>query len=229
MPDPPLPGGAPAGGFRPVRPEDRARAAKPVPPEPPPEQPKPPDKPKPPEDVKPPRKPDQAPELPRPPRPEAEPRAENARLVALGRAAFASLEYGRAAQRFRQATQEAPREPLAHFLLAQALVALGKYREAVDAIHAGMELRPDWPAAHFPPLELYGANVADWPAHLRRLEDTLKRHPDDPVLLFLYGYELWFDGRREEAEGLFRRARPGAADPSVIDRFLRALPPAQVV
>ncbi len=92
-----------------------------------------------------------------------------------------------------------------------------------------MTLQPDWPAVRFQPLELYGANVADYPDHLRRLEDTLRRFPDDPVLLFLYAYELWFDGRKDEARTLFLRARPGAADPGLIDRFLRALPPAPVL
>jgi hypothetical protein len=45
-------------------------------------------------------------------------------------------------------------------------------------------------------------------------------------LLFLSAYHLWFDGRKEEAGPLFRRAMRGAADPGVIERFLRALPAA---
>ena len=71
--------------------------------------------------------------------------------------------------------------------------------------------------------------MADYPEHLRTLEGVLARHPDDPVLLFLYAYQLWFDGRKDEARVLFLRARPRAADRGVIDRFLRALPAAPVV
>jgi hypothetical protein len=177
----------------------------------------------------PPRRPHKPGELPGPPLPEDDPRAESARLIGLGREAFAAGEYGRASQRFRQAATVVPKDPQAHFLLAQALFALGKYQAAVDAINAGMALQPNWPAFRFQPLEMYGANVADYPAHLRRLEDTLHRFPGDPVLLFLYAYELWFDGRKDEARALFLRARPGAADPGVIDRFLRALPAAPVL
>jgi tetratricopeptide (TPR) repeat protein len=169
--------------------------------------------------------------LPRPLRPRVDegPEAEYDRLLAQGREAFVAFEYGRAAMRFRRAALLRPREALPHFLLAQTLLALGKYHEARDAIHAGLALRPDWPNARFQPLELYGPHVADYPDHLATLEATLLRHPNDPVLLFLYAYQLWFDGRKDEAGPLFRRALPGAADPAVIDRFLRALPPAPVL
>jgi hypothetical protein len=217
LPPPPLPGQN-AGAFRPLDPDNRERARRPLPPDQPP--PKPPDAPKPPEKPK---------ELPRPPRPENEAKPENVRLLDLGRRAFVALEYGRAAQRFRQATQVAPAEPTAYFLLAQTLFALGKYDDAVEAIHNGMARDPDWPKSRFRPLELYGPNVADYAEQLQRLDDVLKRHPNDPVLLFLSAHQLWFDGRKEEARPLFRRARGGLAHPADADRFLRALPAPAVV
>jgi len=207
----PLPG-AVAGGFRPVRPQDRAQARQPVPAAPKqPEAPK--EKPK-----------EAAPEMPRPPQPEADPKAESARLTVLGKDAFAAGEYGRAAQRFRQATRVDPTNARAQFLLAQAEVALGKYDQAVEAIQAGLQLEPAWPMAKFRPVMLYDGNVADWPAHLQRLEDALTRHPDDPVLLFLNAYELWFDGRQDEARALFQRAAAVAPDKSLSERFLLARP-----
>lgn len=206
------------------------------PPVPPPEVLKPPppkkEAPKPPPKKEvPPEKPKEKPKpksRPRPPAPAA-PLPRNEQLIEKGREAFAIMEYGRAAQRFRQSITAAPKEPLAHFLLGQALFALGKYDEAVEAINDGMALRPDWPASGFRPLALYGENVAEYPAHLRRLEAALGRHPKDPDLLFLYAYQLWFDGRKEEARLLFQRALPGAAAPEVIDRFLRAMPAAPVL
>jgi tetratricopeptide (TPR) repeat protein len=228
-PEPPLPGEE-AGVFRPLAPDNRARALRPLPPEQLPPKPVPakPDAPKP-DAPKPAPKPSAPPQLPRPPAPEDDPQAEYKRLLGLGRTAFAAQEYGRAAQRFQQATRIAPNQPLAHFLLAQVLLALGKYRDAVEAIHGGLARQPDWPTVRFQPLELYGPNVADYPEHLRRLEEVLQHHPDDPVLLFLYAYQLWFDGRKEEARLLFQRALPGAADPDVIQGFLRALPAAPAV
>jgi hypothetical protein len=223
-PDPLLPKGDPIGGFRPLAPNNRARAQQPLPA--PPEEVKPP---APPPKALPPRPPGPPPELPRPPRPEADPRVEYNRLLDLGRDAFATGEYGRAVQRFRQATVVSPREPVAHFLLAQSLVALGKYGDAANSIHAGLTLQPEWPTFRFRPIELYAANVADYADHLRRLDEVLRQRPDDAVLLFLNAYQLWFDGRREEARQLFQRAQPKTANPGDIERFLRALPPAPVL
>ena len=88
----------------------------------------------------------------------------------------------------------------------------------------GMRLEPDWPLANFRPVTLYGDNVTDLPEHLRRLENALNRHPDDAVLLFLYAYELWFDGRQDEARPLFQRATAVAPDRSFSERFLLARP-----
>src|SRR5262249_5918783 len=156
--------------------------------------------------------------------PEADPKAENARQIALGKTAFANQEYGRAVNRFRQAIAAAPDEPLAHFLLAQTFFEMGKYVEAVEAIEHGLQLRPDWPRERFAPLELYEPNVALYPDQLRRLEETLAQHPDDPVLLFLYGYQLWFDGRKDEARTLFQQAASRVPDRRFLDRFLQALP-----
>jgi hypothetical protein len=211
MVEAPLPG-APASVFRPIGPADRARAQEPVPP----------DRPRLPEPE--PLPPDREPGLPRPLPPEAEPKKESTRQVALGKEAFAAQEYARAVTRFRQASKLFAQDPMAHFLLAQALFAIGKYDEAVEAIHAGMRLQPDWPKARFRPAELYGPNAADFPGHLKRLQAAVERHPDDSVLLFLYAYELWFDGRQEESLPLFRRAAAVAPDKTYIERFLQAQP-----
>jgi tetratricopeptide (TPR) repeat protein len=146
-------------------------------------------------------------------------------LIELGKEAFADTDYGLAAQRFRQAGVVLPTDSRAQFLLAQALFALGKYREAADAISAGLTLEPNWPALNFHPLELYGANAVLYPDHLRRLEDVVVRFPKDSVVLFLYAYELWFDGRKDEARVLLLQAQGAGADPAMIDLFLRALPP----
>jgi hypothetical protein len=198
--DAPLPG-APAGGFRPVRPEDRMRAQQAVPPER--------------EDKKPPKE-----RLPRPPEPELKPKEEAARQIALGREAFANQEYGRAAERFQEAARVFPQDPLAYFLLAQADFALGKYREATAAIHDGLRRKADWPAGDFRPIEMYGPNVADYAEHLGQLRLALKENPRDPVLFFLLAYQLWFDGQRDEARILFHKALPLVAEPRFIHLFL---------
>lgn len=221
--EPPLPGRE-AGIFRPLDPDNRARARQPVrpdqPPAPPPERDRPPKKERP---AGPPMR------LPRPPGPRADPQRESLRLIALGKESFADQEYGRAAERFRLAGEADPTAPLPLFLLAQAQMALGKYRPAFDSIQRGLNLDPDWPARPFRPVELYGDNLADYDAHLNVLADVLAANPRDAVLLFLSGYELWFDGRREEARVLFERAAPALPDRGVVESFLRALPGVPVV
>ena len=46
----------------------------------------------------------------------------------------------------------------------------------------------------------------------------------DPVLLFLMGYELWFDDRRGEARVFFKRAAAKSPDPTFCYRFVPPLP-----
>ncbi len=223
-PEKPLPGRE-AGRFRPLEPDNRERARQPIKPEPPPDRP-PPKEP-------PPKEPPRQPRLPLPPLPNPDPRVESARQVDLGKKAFARGEYGRAAEHFRRAVDVAPDEPLPHFLLARAHVALGNYRRAFDALQDGLALKPDWPSQPLPPadrpLDLYGDNVVEYAAHLAALEDTLAANPGDALLLFLCGYELWFDGRKAEARELLERAAPALPDPGIVEQFLKALPGAPAI
>jgi tetratricopeptide (TPR) repeat protein len=162
-------------------------------------------------------------DLPGRPGPEADPRDEYARLMRAGSELFADQQYGRAANRFRQASAVDEAQPLPYFLLAQALLEQGSYHDAYDAVLVGLRRKPDWPAAKFRPQELYGANLDGYADLLLALERTQTRHPNDPVLLLLRGYALWFDGRKEQAAVLFRRARKGPDGPAA-ERFLAALP-----
>jgi tetratricopeptide (TPR) repeat protein len=205
------PADAPAPGIRRIGPNNRAPFLMQLPPPPPPA-------PEPPLKVNAPAIP-----LPNPERPEDNPKDEYARLVKLGKEAFAAQQYGRAAKRFRGALA-VDDQAMAHFLLAQAEFALGKYFEAVDAIHAGLKLDPNWPASSFQPQTLYAPDGDEFTEQLQRLQNALSRHPDDPVLLFLYAYQLWFDGRRNEALPLFQRAAAVAPDKALINRFLQAKP-----
>jgi hypothetical protein len=161
--------------------------------------------------------------------PRAEPLDESGRLIARGLAAFAGGEHGLAARHFEQASAADPPAAMPHFLAAQAQFALGKYRDAVASIHAGMRLKDDWPRAAFRPrTELYKGKEEDLDAHLKRLEVVLAKNSENATFLFLLGYQLWFDGRRMEALPLLQRARPGIADPALIDQFLKAGAPGPV-
>jgi hypothetical protein len=195
--DEPLPG-APAGRFRPMEPRERPPVA--------------------------PKKPDDL-ELFLPEKGVGKGGAENAaRISQRGREALADGEYGRAADRFRRATAANPDDPLAHLLLAQSLFALGKYAEAVQAIDAGLTLKPNLAKDRFRPRDLYGPHVADFTDQLDRLDSILAKHPRDGRLLFLFAYQIWFDGRQDEARRLLQRALELAPDLSVITKFLQAWP-----
>lgn len=140
--------------------------------------------------------------------------------VEKGKQALAQAAPGRAAEHFRRATQLEPERAEAHLLLGQAEMSRGRYRDAVLALREGLRLKPDWPAADFRPIQLYGAHAADFRLDLEQLERAVQRNPDDPGLRFLLGYQWWFSGRRAEARIEFRRAAEQAVDADVIRRFL---------
>jgi hypothetical protein len=181
--------GAPASVFRPIRPEDRARAG--VATMPAPGRTEVPATPS----VPPFREP---PPLAEPPT-AADPKTARAQQIASGKEALRAHQYSRAERNFLRATEKFPEDLPAYFLLAQARFALGKYAEAVAAIHAGMRLHPDWPNAPFHPRELYEVKATDFPEQLKRLVDALAEYPDDPFLTFLYAHQLWFDNRKDDA------------------------------
>jgi hypothetical protein len=179
--------------------------------------------------------PRKVPELPKPPEPPAKPEVpappvkptaaeESQRLMELGTRAFREQEYGLAAMRFRQATELDRANAKAFFLLAQAYLAVGQYRDAVQAVQEGLKLDPDWPARDFRPrVELY-STADDWIEHRHRLDEAAKRQPKDPSFAFLRAYAAWFDGERPRATTWFLSARALATDPHWIDLFLKHAP-----
>jgi tetratricopeptide (TPR) repeat protein len=207
-----------------VRPRRRVASA----PEriPPPREPRSPEVVKPPpDDQQPERLPKPASPPPPPPKPEEDRRDPNDpwRLMDLGKAAFTNQEYGNAARRFGQVTEVAPNLPLGYFLRAQAEFALGKFRLAVRSVEAGLRLKPEWPGVKtfHPRLTLYKGHEAEFDVHLRRLADATQERPLDGDLLFLYGYQLWFDGRPAEAVVYFERARAVGANLPLLDSFFK--------
>src|SRR5579884_4142951 len=168
------------------------------------------------------------PPMPAPQPPPAPPEDPSARLLELGKAAFAAQLYGLAERRFRRATTLPQVDPRSFFFLAQAEFALGKYAEAVEAIDTGLRLRPNWPESNFRALDLYDGHATDFTAHLDRLRDAVARFPKDATVLFLLGYEEWFAGRIEQAQALFHRAAALAPERAAIRIFRDANPPAAV-
>lgn len=138
------------------------------------------------------------------------------------KAAFAAGELGLATEQLNAATATQPNAPLPHFLLAQVRTARGEYAEAVSALRDGLRLDPDWPTSRFRIADLYGGKVDRLRADLAELDAALTATPDDPTLLFLTAYHLWFNGGRPEALRRFRTAAARVKDAGPIDPFLRA-------
>jgi hypothetical protein len=153
----------------------------------------------------------------------AEPPRKSQVLTEAGLTAFRAQEYGLAALRFRQACDVEPVQAGPFFLLAQACMALGKYKDAVTAIEEGMRRQGDWPTSAFEPrTDLYMGIEDDWLLHKKHLADAQALHPQEPAYLFLQAYEWWFDGQRDQAILLFERARALAPNNEFIKMFLKA-------
>jgi hypothetical protein len=141
------------------------------------------------------------------------------RFVEAGRTAFADGQYGRALELFRKAAEITPNEPSAHYLVSQAYFALGKYREAVAAIAAGMALRADWSEARFNSRDLYWKKPAVFDDHLAALRQAATAFPDDPALAFLLGHQLWFDGKPAEAKPYLLKAKAMGKEQTPAEAF----------
>lgn len=148
-----------------------------------------------------------------------DPLKEVARLMKLGREAFAASEYGAAIDRFNQAIAADAKAAEPHFLKAQAEFAAGNYADAVAEIRAGLALDPAWPAGAFDPKEPYGLNAAAFAGHLAQLRKVIAVNPGESTLEFLLGYQLWFIGERAEAKKWFAVAEKRLAVPGPIALF----------
>ncbi|WP_020471183.1 tetratricopeptide repeat protein [Zavarzinella formosa] len=142
------------------------------------------------------------------------------KAVESGRIAFGSGEYGRAMELFRKAAGHNPNDPVTYYLLAQTQFAVGKYREAVASISAGMTLKGDWSAAKFEPRNLYGKQPEQFDEHMNQLRGALIQYPDDASLSFLLGHQLWFDGKKDVAKPHLLKAKAAGRGASPAEMFV---------
>jgi hypothetical protein len=169
------------------------------------------------------------PPVPMPPPPvKPDPREQALQGIRRGDEDFAAGNYGAALKQYEKIANDT-QEPLAFFHMAQAQMALGNHTDAVASIQRGLRLQPDWPLAAFLPRALYRGHPETYQRHLTLLGDAVTRNPKDEALLFLLAYQLWFDGRKDEAQLLFQRAAGLAADPAAAKRFLQIEKPLDVL
>lgn len=151
--------------------------------------------------------------------PDADPKKEAATQAKLGRAAFATGDYGRAAEHFERATAADPADALAYFHHAQAKFAAGQYAQAVARVRDGLARDLKWPDSKFDPTALYGDKPERFVLHLIALKKAHADNPNEATLEFLLGYQLWFSGDKAQADKLFRAAEKRLAAPGPIALF----------
>lgn len=143
------------------------------------------------------------------------------RELLAGNQALAAGQNTAALKRYEAAAQAQPLDAAPLFHQAQAHLALGQYGKAATAVQRGLKWRPDWPLADFSPRAIYGDRTSAFDQNLAQLAQAIERNPNDDSLLFLLGYELWFDGKKDQARTVFKRAASLASDRTAIDRFLK--------
>lgn len=134
--------------------------------------------------------------------PERDPnQMEQDRLLEMGQEAFQKGQYGRAVERFRKAIEQNPKQAAPLFHLAQAYIALGKYRESAEAIRQGLKLRPNWLASGASPRSQY-KNEKEYELHLQALAQVHQEFKNDRDVTLVYAFQLWFVGKKEQAQAL---------------------------
>jgi tetratricopeptide (TPR) repeat protein len=198
QPDPKMPAGNESLARRPTGPEGEAQADKPVA-----------------------ELPDQTQESEAVPE-DFEADAAVQKALRAGNAAFALGQYQNALKQYEQAQAAAPLNPLPAFHIGQVYFAQGQYGKAVAVLQRGLKWHAKWPEGNFAVRALYGDRTAAFQEQLDKLAQAVEANPADDSLLFLLGYQLWFDGKREEAVALFKRASALRVGGVHLDRFLRS-------
>lgn len=162
-----------------------------------------------------------APDRPQVPQDDLEARAKMEAELRAGTADFNLGDFARALKHYEAAHHHLPLDPLPLFHQGQAHLALGNYQRAIVVIQRGLKWKPDWANSEFRPRALYGHRTAAYDRHLGQLAELIEKNPNDPGLLFLLGYQLWFDGKQDQARPLLRRAAALAIDSDHLKSFLK--------
>jgi tetratricopeptide (TPR) repeat protein len=109
----------------------------------------------------------------------------------------------------------------APFGLSDALFAQRKYAESAAAIQEGMKFIPDW-AEQAGDLRKFFGNTGVYNLLIDDLKHAAEGKPDDPSIQFLYGYHLFFTGRRDEAKPYLERAQKLDARLTASEKILAA-------
>ncbi len=161
------------------------------------------------------------------PRFEQEPSEDNSRELArkflkLGDTYFGDQKYRDALKRYDRAIQTAPQMAEGYFRKGHTRMALKQYELAAEAFRQGLDVQPDWPSNPDNPVRLYGENRLARQAHMAALQDAVRRDPNHPDLLFVYGVELYCGGQVHQAHQALQHASNLTRQAAHIEVFLEA-------
>jgi hypothetical protein len=151
-------------------------------------------------------------------------RARANQFMNFGDEHFRKQKYNDALERYKDASKSAPDLAAPYFRQAFAWAAMTKYDQAAKALHRGLSIDANWPAADFHLKQLYGDNRLAKATHWEAIAKAATDNPQDSDLLFLLAVELYCDGQHDRSRAFFQRAKtlePG--DLSHIKAFLSQL------
>lgn len=161
--------------------------------------------------------------------PESNARARelSSRFIGFGDNQFAAGDYVDAQLRYRKAIKAAPDFAEAYFRRGQAMIALGQYDLAAEAIKQGLRLKPTWAIMGNRLDDLYGDNQDAKEEHLAALLREIDAQPLNADLEFLAAWQMYFGGQRAGSQKHFQQAAQMAGDHRHLDGFLAVFEPQQ--
>lgn len=122
-----------------------------------------------------------------------------------GLQAFRNGNYSAAARNFIRAARQNQGDPASRIHLTHALIALGRYHEALPGLRRAFQLQPKIVYLAMDIRKDYGPNT-DFEKHLAALRRAAEAEPNDPALWLLLGYAQFYSGRETEALVSLERA-----------------------
>ncbi|MCK4659556.1 MAG: hypothetical protein KAV82_08550 [Phycisphaerae bacterium] len=138
-----------------------------------------------------------------------------------GLRAFRNGEYPAAVRDFIRAAKVNQGDPASRIHAAHALVAIGRYPEALPALRRAFQLQPKIAYLALDIRRDYGAK-ADFQAHLKGIEDAAEKARNDPGLWLLLGYYQFFSARETAALASLTRSNELAPGDFLTEALLAA-------
>ena len=147
---------------------------------------------------------------------------EVTRYVTLGDYHFKEGRYSEATEYYFRALAYAPDDASLHFVLADALFALGDYHYAAFIIKKGVRIDPEMANAEADKRTFY-SDITEFEKHMATIRTYIKDKPFDDAAQLVYAYNLKFSDERELAIEAFRRVLELSPEIEAAQLFLAAL------